>query len=41
MFTLAQRGIHRFTSIRTEQGTTAAREWLVDRIGARLINLGV
>jgi hypothetical protein len=41
MFTLAVRGINRWTAIRTEQGHAAAREWLIDRIGARLLNLGV
>jgi hypothetical protein len=41
MFAIASRGLERWTTIRTEHGSSAAVEWLVDRAGARLLNLGV
>lgn len=41
MFAVAARGLSRYSSIRSEQGRSAAAEWIVDRVGARLVNLGV
>jgi hypothetical protein len=41
MLAIATRGYERWTTIKTEHGRSAAREWLIDRVGSRLINLGI
>lgn len=41
MIAVASRGLARYRTIRSEHGRWAATEWLLDRVGARIINLGV
>jgi RimJ/RimL family protein N-acetyltransferase len=41
MFAIASRSYQRWMTMRAEHGSTAGWQWLVDRVGARLVNLGV
>lgn len=41
MFAFASRSFAQYASIRQDQGRTAAYEWLIDRVGSRVFNLGV
>ena len=41
MIAVTARGLSRYSTIKSEHGLAAAIEWLVDRVGSRLINLGV
>ena len=41
MFTSAARSYQRWATMRAEHGAAAGWQWLTDRVGARLVNLGV